>query len=302
MREKIVLLRGGIGSGFSDSIRSGGFVIEHLPKEKYDVVDILIDKNGTWHRMGLPITPDVAILDADVVFNCLHGHFGEDGKIQQILHKFGVPFTGSHILASALGMNKTHTRKILSNYNIQSPFQKILNSNILPSEAGEIFRAFPFPAVLKPISGHGGENIHKVKTPEDLVISASKLASNFPEIILEEDIDGKSVSCFVVEKLRGRDLYTFMPIHDESNKSGRDAFLQSEVENLEKISKDVFNVLNLRHIAQVDLILSPSRGVYVIEVNTQPIYHENSKILTALKSVGLKPSDFFEHMIKIAKS
>ena len=82
---------------------TGANVLANLAKDKYQAVDILISKNGDW-----PAYPEV-----DVMFNALHGEYGEDGQVQSVLEKKHLPYTGSGVKASALAMDKWASRKLL---------------------------------------------------------------------------------------------------------------------------------------------------------------------------------------------
>src|SRR3989344_2028477 len=102
---RVGVMRGGLGAEYDVSLRTGQSVLEHLP-EDYRGHDLLITKDGTWHLGGLPIRVSDVAKRVDVVFNSLHGEFGEDGKVQRILEDHCIPYTGSGVVASALGMNK----------------------------------------------------------------------------------------------------------------------------------------------------------------------------------------------------
>ena len=87
-------------------------MLDSLPEE-YIGHDIFIDKAGNWHFEGIRHEPKDILKKVDVVFNALHGEFGEDGKLQKLLDSFGVPYTGSGALGSAIGMNKVLTKRIV---------------------------------------------------------------------------------------------------------------------------------------------------------------------------------------------
>ena len=84
---KAGILRGGQSSEYEISLKTGGAVIEalRLPESKYEPVDILIDKTGLWHLSGAPTMPHKAFQTIDLVFNAMHGEYGEDGKVQQLM-------------------------------------------------------------------------------------------------------------------------------------------------------------------------------------------------------------------------
>ncbi|MEK7505890.1 MAG: D-alanine--D-alanine ligase, partial [Patescibacteria group bacterium] len=94
------VLRGGPSGEYEISLQTGSSVLRHMP-ERYKAVDILIDKEGVWHKGGIPMEPERALRQIDAVFNALHGEYGEDGKVQRLLDCLHVPYTGSGSFASA---------------------------------------------------------------------------------------------------------------------------------------------------------------------------------------------------------
>ena len=119
-KKKVGVLRGGPSSEYEVSLKTGKSVIDNLA-DRYEVLDIFIDKEGTWHYLGAPITPEKVFKKVDVIFNALHGAYGEDGTVQKLLDTFGVPYTGSTALASAVGMNKVLSKQIYKNNKLKTP-------------------------------------------------------------------------------------------------------------------------------------------------------------------------------------
>src|SRR3989338_4621726 len=116
---RVAVLRGGPSSEYEVSLKSGESILRHLHEDKYQPQDVLIDRQGVWHLRGLPVEPRRALEHTDVVVNGLHGEWGEDGKVQQLLDAFSVPYTGSGALLSAEGMNKGLAKQRLSSENIR---------------------------------------------------------------------------------------------------------------------------------------------------------------------------------------
>src|SRR3989344_3289844 len=110
MREVIGVLRGGPSSEYEVSLKSGASVLEALDRERYDPRDIFISRQGEWHVHGVPTTPEAALRGVDVVFNVMHGEYGEDGRLHQVLDAFGIPYTGAGAAAVTLAFNKQRTR------------------------------------------------------------------------------------------------------------------------------------------------------------------------------------------------
>src|SRR3989344_7619548 len=143
---RVAVLRGGPSSEYEVSLKTGESILKHLPEEKYHAHDVFIDKNGLWHMRGRSIEPRQALEQNDVVVNALHGEWGEDGKVQRLLETFGVPYTGSGPLGSAIAMNKLLTKQYLQREKIKTPQHVALNvSDGLHERVLQIFRAFPQP-------------------------------------------------------------------------------------------------------------------------------------------------------------
>ena len=150
---RVGVLRGGPSQEYDISLKTGAHVLKNIP-EGYEPVDIFISRNGEWHVGGRIKTPDKIIPHIDVVFNALHGEYGEDGKVQNILQTFGTPFTGSRSFSSALGMNKNLSKALFRYHNLKTPEYIVLHpkDNTYRSLIS-IFQSFPQPSVIKPVSG-----------------------------------------------------------------------------------------------------------------------------------------------------
>ncbi|MEK7514530.1 MAG: D-alanine--D-alanine ligase, partial [Patescibacteria group bacterium] len=148
---KIVVgvLRGGPSSEYDVSLTTGGSVLQHLP-EKYIGHDIFISQDGVWHSYGLARPPEKILRKVDVVFNALHGSYGEDGKVQFLLESLHVPYTGSGSFASAVGMNKFLSKQVFEREGLKTPQYVFLRAHeVSPAALREIFRSLAHPYVVK---------------------------------------------------------------------------------------------------------------------------------------------------------
>ena len=123
---RVAVLRGGPSNEYDASLNTGSTVLRNLKEDIYDGQDILISKDGVWHKNGSPSDINTVLSHTDVVWNALHGHYGEDGKLAHILEVHRIPFTGSKSFASAIGMNKLMTKDVLKKNKIK---RKISISN-----------------------------------------------------------------------------------------------------------------------------------------------------------------------------
>ena len=152
-RIKVGVIRGGPSSEYEVSLQTGAAVIKHL-SEKYEPVDIFIDKTGVWYAPGVATFPDRILPHLDVAFVALHGRYGEDGQIQKILSAHRVPYTGSEPFPSALGLNKHLAKETFKKHALRVPYHALLRGGELSErQVVEAYRRIPQPSVVKPIDG-----------------------------------------------------------------------------------------------------------------------------------------------------
>jgi D-alanine-D-alanine ligase len=321
LKTRVGVLRGGPSSEYDVSLKTGSAVLKNLADERlgdrYAAIDIFIDKNGAWHIGGLEVAPHEALTRADVFVNALHGEYGEDGKIQSLLDHHGVPYTGSRTLASAIGMNKVLAKEAFKKSGIRTPYYIVLAKGKFNTL--EIFKSFPMPAVVKPVSAGSSVGISIVRTFEDLEPAIMRAFAIGDEVMIEEFISGVEATVGVIDGFRGENLYALPPIEirhdrdffDYDAKYSSDAavaaqeivpghFSDADKAELLRLAREVHAALNLRHYSRTDFIVSPRRGVYVLEVNTLPGLTEASLIPKALVAVGSSLPEFLDHIVGLA--
>lgn len=310
------VLRGGPSSEYEISLQSGNMVLRAL-RERYRLADILIGKDGAWHRNGIPMTPGRALSGVDVVFNALHGEFGEDGKAQRLLETLGVPYTGSRVLPSSLGMNKTLSKEQFRRLGFKTPRSGIVGiaENLL-ERLRLLFRSMPLPLVVKPAAAGSSLGVSVVHSFAELEAAVKKAFAYGPSVLIEEYVRGEEVTCGVVEGYRGHDAYPLFPVvvkpqgskfFDYDAKSKGRASLHcpaplsaDKKREIEKLAADVHKGLGLRHYSRVDCIVSPSRGIYLLEVNTLPGLYADAPMTMALEAAGLPLPKFLDHVLNLA--
>ena len=316
----IVVLRGGPSYEYATSLKTGAEIINTLSSDEYTVHDVLISQDGQWYLHGLPVQPHQALRIADVAFVALHGHYGEDGKVQHILKQHNIPFTGSDTFASAITLHKARTKELLKNVpNIQFPKSIILSPDgvyDLEKEAQKAFTAFAPPYIIKPITGGSSIGIRVVNTIQELPRALEK-AFAFGNIIVEELISGKEAVCDVIEQFRNEPYYTLppteviphknSPFFDEHAKQNGTAryicpgnFSEQEKKMIAEMSIAVHKTLGLSHYSQSDFILHPKQGLFYLETNSLPGLTEHSILPHALEAVGASLSEFLQHIIGLA--
>lgn len=227
---RVGVVRGGTSSEYPVSLQTGGSVIKHLPASKYRVHDVLITRDGKWHFDGIEKKPEQIMKHVDVLFNALHGEFGEDGKIQSLLDTYKAAYTGSGALSSAIAMNKVLTKKHLADHAARSGNAKIKTAvhlvlrkaevekvavafvDAVKKKAVEIFKTFPHPAVVKPASAGSSIGVSIVSTLKQLEAAIHSAFEHGDTVLIEEYIAGKEATCGVIDHFRGEKHYVLPPV------------------------------------------------------------------------------------------
>ncbi len=316
-RIKVAVLRGGPSREADISFKTGKNVLDNLP-EKYIPTDVFISKDGGWYVDGLPVSPQKLFQNIDVVFNALHGEYGEDGKIQQLMNQFGVKYTGSKALASALGMNKAMAKDFFKKAGLKTPvYILVKKEDNLEEKAKEIFRTFPIPAIVKPNGSGSSLGVTIVKTIKDIVPAIEEALRHSDYAIVEEFIEGKEATCGVIENFRDKSIYPLLPIEivkpreigvwgftekysGFSEEICLGNFSSKESKMIQDMAIEAHRVLGLRHYSRSDFIINSKRGIYILEVNSLPGLTKESLLPKSLDSVGCAFSFFLDHILTLA--
>jgi len=330
---KVGVIRGGISGEHEVSLASGAQVLSHLRsdkmKDKYSAIDIFIDRDGIWHINGIPTSMDKIIHKVDVIINALHGDYGEDGKVQQLLEQWGIPYTGSGPFASAIGYNKFLTKQEFSKLGINTPkhilfpaYQEDFDepkSRYAEKKAREVWERLPPPWIVKPLTGGSSMGVHVCKTFQSLVDAFEEGVNEKVSVLVEEFIKGKEATVGIINDFRGKSIYALPPIEIRVPKTStffdKDVkyngksqeicpgnFTNEEKKELERLASLIHTGLDLSHYSRSDFIIHPKRGIYALEVNTLPGLTDQSLMPKALSAVGSNMPEFIEHIIKLAKN
>ena len=324
---RVGVVRGGPSNEYEVSLRTGASVIQTLLNSlshRFRVIDIFIDQSGIWHANGRAINPTELSTHVDVVWNGLHGAFGEDGTIQAFFESLAIPYTGSDSAVSALGMNKKQSKDIARRAGLRVPADIVLtdyrSQDIEPLTyfnacASRVFNRFAAPWVVKPLAGGSSIGVSIARTREQLIEALIHASEQPGDIMVEEYIRGREATVATVDAFRGQSVYSFLPIEirvpqgkffdyaikysvgDHEISPGK--FSSSERTALEEASRTMHRALGVRHYARTDLMLTP-RGVYFIEINTLPGLTEHSLVPKALTAVGATLPHFVEHVLDLA--
>lgn len=241
----------------------------------------------------------------DVIFNALHGSWGEDGKIQGLFEFFQIPYTHSGVSSSAVGMNKLFSKNIFLSNDIVVPRGKVFNCKKINKR-----EEFARPYILKPINEGSSVGINLIKKNTDL---NNFLQDKYLDYLIEEYIPGLDLTVGLINgKAIGMlEIFTENEIYDYEykykNKNTKyllpedlNADLRNEINSY---SEKSFKLLNCRGIARVDFrinLKSDKQKVFLLEVNTQPGLTEKSLFPKIAKNSGLDFPELVEWIINDA--
>ena len=305
--DKIVVVMGGTSSEAEVSRRTGAAIFNALKSKNYNVVQMEL--------VPSTFADDIQKEKPAIVFNALHGKFGEDGLLQGTLEMLNIPYTGSGVLAAALTMDKGATKRVLVSENIRTPRGKIYyrfqNNNNL-SEA--IFKEFALPCVIKATDQGSSIGVYIVEKREDLKNAIDECFKLSNTILAEEFIDGKELTV----ALWGNDekAETF-PIIEITTISGKydyqskytvgasthiiPARISDDIsKEVVELAKKTFHVTGCSGVARVDFMLSKDEKPYVIEVNSVPGMTETSLVPDAARAMGVEFGELCEKILDMA--
>ncbi|OZE99035.1 D-alanine--D-alanine ligase A [Rhodococcus sp. 15-1154-1] len=358
-RTRVAVVFGGRSNEHAVSCVSAGSVLRHIDRERYDVVPVGITSEGAWvlgpsdleelaiHGRVLPSVDrnsralalstdpsragDLLSLDADdagavlssvdVVFPLLHGAYGEDGTIQGLLELAGVPYVGPGVLASAAGMDKEFTKKLLATDGLPVGRQIVLrrgDDTATPEQRDYI----GLPAFVKPARGGSSIGITRITSWDQLADAIAHARSHDPKVIVEGAITGREVECGVLEFPDGtvrasvvaeirlpdapaddHSFYDFDSKYlDDVCEFDVPAVLSEETSNeIRRIAVDSFRALDCQGLARVDLFVTDD-GPVINEINTMPGFTSISMFPKMWGATGLDYTALIDTLIETAQA
>jgi len=315
--KNIIVLRGGPSSEHKVSLKSGKSVINQL-QDDYNVTDIIIDHNGNWLLSGIAIEPHKAARGIDCIFNAMHGEYGEDGTVQKILEQLRVPYTGSQVLGSAMAMNKVIAKDVYKKNGIKTPLHKVvLASDGIDNVAINLYKTFPMPAVLKPVSSGSSVGVSVVRDFQTLRDTLVSLFLQYDKVLVEEYIEGKEATVGIIEEFRNQKFYALLPVEirepkdkdffdyeakysDISQELCPGEFSPAEKKLMQEMAQKSHDALGLRHYSRTDFRIHPKRGIYALETNSLPGLTDQSLMPKSLEPTGITYKEMLDHIIGLA--
>ena len=296
---RVVVLYGGTSAERSVSLESGAAVLSALQGAGVDVVGV---------DVGDDPCAQIAALNFDRAFIALHGVGGEDGKIQALLDLMGKPYTGSDHAASALAMNKLHTKQVWQSWGLPTPPYITLEPGIsletVLDTLGHVF--------VKPVHEGSSYGVSPARSLEELA-QAAELAHKYDScVIAEKLIHGEEYSVAVlgntvlpaIQIKFNADFYDFnAKYQSDATEYLCPAPLTAEQESILKtIAEKAFATVGCRGWGRVDFMRNQSGQFFLLQVNTVPGMTTHSLVPMAAKAAGLSFTDLVLEVLAMAKN
>jgi D-alanine-D-alanine ligase len=288
-KPRVGVIMGGTSGEREVSLRSGSAVAKALASLGHDVVRIVLSDGGD---------PGLAIRRSglDVAFLALHGRLGEDGCVQGLCELYGIPYTGSSVLASALAMDKVKAKELFRLHNLPTPPYYTVSMNDDLAALEELHGSFGFPVIVKP-RGEGSSLGVARATNLDELRTAIGAALELDEIALvERFVTGKEVQVGI---LNGRVLGAievapkkgFYDYEAKYTPGMTEYFMPARLPptryaGVLKLAERAAGILGCSGGVRVDLLVTEGQNEYVLEVNTLPGMTETSLLPKIAESAG----------------
>ncbi|MDC0126523.1 D-alanine--D-alanine ligase [Candidatus Pelagibacter sp.] len=300
MKKRILVLCGGISKERLISLDTGKQVGNELKKNKYTVITCEPDHN---------LLKNIKLFKPDIIFNALHGQFGEDGYIQTILETQKIPYTHSGVIASSIAMDKEISKKIFIKNKILTPKYikfdyKKNKSNIIKI----IEKKLKFPVVLKPINE--GSSVHVyICTKKNIVKNLNKL-STYNQILIEEFIGGREIQVAImgnktlgaIELKPKRKFYDYKAKYNSNAKTKHIIPVSLERKDLQKITnitREAHKLIGCKGVTRSDFKFYKGK-FYLLEINTQPGMTKLSLVPEIANHIGINFIKLIEWILKDA--
>jgi len=314
--KRIGILRGGISPEYNISLKTGANVQRALADAGFEAIDMLLDKDGVLHIKGIPADLEKAQQSVDAVWNALHGEFGEDGQVQRLLENFGIPYTGSGSLASAVAFNKQTAKEKAKALGINTPQSMLImpeGEESVSAITQRIYNTMAPPWVLKPLSGGGSVRAYFAFTPLELSQFVDDSVAHAAPFLVEQYIHGREAAVGVINDFRTKSEYVLPVVEVKSGsrevlghelRSSEDdyavhsgSFNSDEREALSTLAREIHTAFDVADYSQSEFIIDSRGKIWFIEIDTHPHLTQNAPFLVALEAVGASLQEFVRSII-----
>jgi len=270
LKKKILILSGGISKERLISLDTGFQVAKELKKNGYKIKISEPDNN---------LAKNIKEFKPSVIFNALHGQFGEDGYIQTILEQYQIPYTHSGPIASSIAMDKEISKKIFINNKINTPkFIKYSFDKKNTKLIEQINDKLKFPVVVKPINEGSSVNVY-ICTKKNIT-KILKSMESYKEVMIEEFIAGREIQVAIMgnKKLGAIELKPKRKFYDYDAKYNTNAKTQhiipveisrNKLNEVMNMALKAHKVIACRGVSRSDFKFYRNK-FYLLEINTQP--------------------------------
>ena len=294
--KNIAVLMGGISPERKISLQSGKAVANALEKTDSHVIKIVVNDD---------LVSELDNYKIDVAFVALHGHFGEDGGIQEVLESKDIPYTGSGVSASRLTMDKVKSKEIFIKNNIPTPDYFAVSTTQSMSEIVKSVKNLKLPVVTKPVSNGSSIGISIIREYDELPDGIKHTGSQSTEALIEKYIGGRELTVSILDDkaLPVIEIKTSTGFYDydakynskntqyiilESAEESSECTLSHAVyDRVQELAIRAHNSLGCCTFSRVDMILGNDGEIYILEVNTIPGFTERSLLPKAAAAANI---------------
>ncbi len=310
---KIAVLMGGPSDEHKVSLAPGEMVLKAMP-DHYETVPVRLPKHGNFDlKKKLPEGTGLAFL-------ALHGQWGEDGQVQELLEEIGIPYTGSDSRASRFAMNKFAVSKLLSSKGVLMPPCIVLTSESADFSSAKpiikFFKNISFPLVVKPNKRGSSVGVAIAKNEDGLKKAIQKSLKFDDEIMIEKFIPGVELTCGVLDNGRGKAVALIpteiVPKKDKffDYKSKYQAGGAQEltpprlpkkiIRKIQNLALNVHKTVGASGATRTDIIYTRDGKLHVLEINTIPGMTATSLLPKGAAAYGLNFSQLLDRIVKAA--
>ncbi|MCL2235569.1 MAG: D-alanine--D-alanine ligase [Defluviitaleaceae bacterium] len=346
-KKAIAVIFGGVSSEHEISLKSAATILANLDEDRYLILPVYITKDGRWllydgpkdnlkiaslEKFGTPavLSPDTShrgllrmvgdkfkLINVDAVFPILHGKNGEDGTIQGLFEIAGIPYVGSGVLGSSVGMCKAFTNMIAEEIGVaQIGFLTVTRSEMDNNMEGvlkNIRYKIGYPCFVKPSNAGSSVGISMAKNKKELEGALAEAVIHDDLLVVEKRAVGRELECSVIgnegaiasgvgEITYEREFYCYDAKYGcEGSKTLVPADVPAEVvAKIQEISLKIFHGLNCKGLARVDFFLTEKGEVLFNEINTMPGFTNISMYPMLWHERGMTTPDIVDRLIELA--
>ncbi|MSQ42427.1 MAG: D-alanine--D-alanine ligase [Dehalococcoidia bacterium] len=342
-RQRLAVICGGRSPEHEVSVTSARGVMREADPERFEVVPFGITRGGAWltpaetrqrvarveagetrslgeergHGAFTYPAALAALAECDVVFPIVHGTFGEDGTLQGLLEMAELPYVGSGVAASAVGMDKELMRAVFARAGLPQPRYLVLRDAETRTLSDTTVRALEgdlgYPCFVKPANGGSSVGVSKARSREDVGAALATAAAHDRKVLLEEAIEGRELECAVLGNADPRpsplgeirphdEFYTYRAKYEDDR---TDLIVPARVSArvaaaVQEHALRAYRAVDCAGLARVDFIMTAKEELRTLEVNTLPGFTPISMYPRLWQEAGLSYRQLISRLVELA--